>query len=129
MIKVKIINTLSVDKHFKCILPFRRMDILSVLNNTWGADMGKTGVSSFLRRYRSKHGLSREALAEKLDISDSYLAALELGTRKPSYDTLLKIVNTLEVSVDSVIGTDGYVGKLEEKSEISIALNKLYQIL
>ena len=68
------------------------MDILSVLNNTWGADMGKTGVSSFLRRYRSKHGLSREALAEKLDISDSYLAALELGTRKPSYDTLLKIV-------------------------------------
>lgn len=101
------------------------MDILSVLNNTWGADMGKTGVSSFLRRYRSKHGLSREALAEKLDISDSYLAALELGTRKPSYDTLLKIVNTLEVSADSVIGTDGYVGKLEEKSEISIALDKL----
>ena len=101
------------------------MDILSVLNNTWGADMGKTGVSSFLRRYRSKHGLSREALAEKLDISDSYLAALELGTRKPSYDTLLKIVNTLEVSADSVIGTEGYVGKLEEKSEISIALDKL----
>ena len=94
------------------------MDILSVLNNTWGADMGKTGVSSFLRRYRSKYGLSREALAEKLDISDSYLAALELGTRKPSYDTLLKIVNTLEVLADSVIGTDGYVGKLEEKSEI-----------
>ena len=78
-----------------------------------------------MRRYRSKHGLSREALAEKLDISDSYLAALELGTRKPSYDTLLKIVNTLEVSADSVIGTDGYVGKLEEKSEISIALDKL----
>lgn len=51
------------------------MDILSVLNNTWGADMGKTGVSSFLRRYRSKHGLSREALAEKLDISDSYYGA------------------------------------------------------
>lgn len=87
--------------------------------------MDRTGLSTFLRVYRQKHNLSREALAEILDISDSYLAALELGTRKPSYDTLLKIINTLKVPADDVLGTDGYVGKINQAVELSAKLDAL----
>lgn len=87
--------------------------------------MSKNGISGFLRDYRSEHNLSREALAEILDISDSYLAALELGKRKPAYGTLMNIINTLRVSADVVLGTDGHIGKINEATELFNDLNKL----
>lgn len=87
--------------------------------------MEKSGIGIFLRQYRISNHLSREALAETLDISDAYLAALELGTRKPAYDTLVKIINTLKVSADDVLGVDGYVGKLHEAADLSAQLSKL----
>lgn len=87
--------------------------------------MKKSGMGKFLRQYRHEHNLSREALAETLNISDSYLAALELGTRKPAYDTLVNVINILKVSADDILGTDGHIGKINEAAELSEKLSRL----
>lgn len=87
--------------------------------------MEKGGISAFLRRYRREQNLSREALAEALNISDAYLAALELGARKPAYGTLVNIVNTLKVSADDVLGTDSHMGKVKEITALSVELDRL----
>ncbi len=87
--------------------------------------MKPSGIGLFLRRYRHENNLSREAFAEMLDISVAFLAAIELGSKKPAYDTLIKIINTLKVSADEALGTDSYVGKLNNATELSIKLDKL----
>lgn len=53
--------------------------------------MMSSGIGNFLRQYRQNNNLSRESFAEMLDISVAFLAAIELGTKKPAYDTLIKI--------------------------------------
>ena len=50
--------------------------------------MMSSGIGNFLRQYRQNNNLSRESFAEMLDISVAFLAAIELGTKKPAYDTL-----------------------------------------
>ena len=87
--------------------------------------MKSSGIGNFLRRYRQKNNLSREAFAEILGISVAFLAAIELGTKKPGYDTLINIINTLKVSADDALGTDSYIGKLNDDTELSINLDKL----
>ena len=65
--------------------------------------MMSSGIGNFLRQYRQNNNLSRESFAEMLDISVAFLAAIELGTKKPAYDTLIKIINTLKVSADEAL--------------------------
>lgn len=47
--------------------------------------MMSSGIGNFLRQYRQNNNLSRESFAEMLDISVAFLAAIELGTKKPAY--------------------------------------------
>ena len=86
--------------------------------------MMSSGIGNFLRQYRQNNNLSRESFAEMLDISVAFLAAIELGT-KPAYDTLIKIINTLKVSADEALGTDSYIGKINDATELSAKLDKL----
>ena len=51
--------------------------------------MMSSGIGNFLRQYRQNNNLSRESFAEMLDISVAFLAAIELGTKKPAYDYFL----------------------------------------
>lgn len=87
--------------------------------------MKSSGIGNFLRQYRQNNNLSRESFAEMLDISVAFLAAIELGTKKPAYDTLIKIINTLKVSADEALGTDSYIGKINDATELSAKLDKL----
>lgn len=86
--------------------------------------MMSSGIGNFLRQYRQNNNLSRESFAEMLDISVAFLAAIELGTKKPAYDTLIKIINTLKVSADEALGTDSYIG-INDATELSAKLDKL----
>ena len=55
----------------------------------------KTGFGIFLKKYRLANHLSQSEFAELLEISDSTLASLERGSRKPSYDMLISIIKKL----------------------------------
>ncbi|MBQ8507753.1 MAG: helix-turn-helix transcriptional regulator [Clostridia bacterium] len=51
-----------------------------------------------VRQQRILAQLTQEKLAEKADISISFLGHIERGTRKASLDTVVKLANALRVS-------------------------------
>lgn len=57
-----------------------------------------------LASLRKRKGLSQYALAERLNFSRGQLANYEQGKREPDYNTLQKIADFFEVSVDYLLG-------------------------
>ncbi len=56
-----------------------------------------------IRQARTLHGWTQDQLAEKANISLSFLGHIERGTRKPSLETLVTLASILEVSFDSLL--------------------------
>ena len=55
-----------------------------------------------LQQIRKSKGLTQEKLAELAGVHEKHISKLELGTYKPSFDTLSKIVKALGLNVDDV---------------------------
>lgn len=68
------------------------------MNNDTGRLLAKR-----LRSERERAGLSREQLAEAVDLAPSYLAYLENSLRTPSLETLIKLAARLGVSAGSLL--------------------------
>ncbi len=66
-----------------------------------------------IRRERLAHKITQEVLAEKANISVSFLGQVERGERKPSLKTVVSIANSLGVTVDYLL-SDSY--KIAPKS-------------
>lgn len=56
-----------------------------------------------IRELRESLGLSREAFSEKCDLSSSFLAAVENGTKGITAKTIYKICNATNISADYII--------------------------
>ena len=64
-----------------------------------------------IREERRRLNLTQAQLAEDIDISDTYMGAIERGERSLTLDTLERLVNRLGVTVDYLLadaipGTD-----------------------
>jgi len=57
-----------------------------------------------VRRVRLLRELTQEQLAERADVVNSYVGVIERGEKKPSINTLVKIANALNCSVDYLLG-------------------------
>lgn len=67
-----------------------------------------------IREERRRLGLTQAQLAESIDISDTYMGAIERGERSLTLDTLVRLVNRLGVTIDymmaeSVSDTDSHI--------------------
>lgn len=67
-----------------------------------------------IREERRRLNLTQAQLAEAIDISDTYMGAIERGERSLTLDTLVRLVNRLGVTVDyllsdSVTDTDSNI--------------------
>lgn len=67
-----------------------------------------------IRQERLRLSLTQAQLAEAVDISDTYMGAIERGERNLTLDTLVRLVNRLGVTVDyllsdSVDGSDANI--------------------
>ncbi len=51
-----------------------------------------------IRHFRQTVGLSQDGLADRMDVSASYISYLESGKRYPSIGMLIRIANALEIS-------------------------------
>lgn len=74
-----------------------------------------------IREERLRLHLTQAQLAEAVDISDTYMGAIERGERSLTLDTLVRLVNRLGVTVDqlladSVPGSDS--GIMEQLKQI-----------
>jgi transcriptional regulator with XRE-family HTH domain len=59
-----------------------------------------TALGSAIRRLRQTRGLSQEAMALALGMSRSHASKLETGVISPTFDTLLAIMDLLEMRPD-----------------------------
>ena len=55
-------------------------------------------VGNRLRQYRKRIGLSQEKLALKAGITVSFLGEIERGIKKPSIESLEKLLNAMNIS-------------------------------
>lgn len=56
-----------------------------------------------IREERLRLNLTQAQLAEDIDISDTYMGAIERGERSLTLDTLVRLVNRLGVTVDYML--------------------------
>ncbi len=60
-------------------------------------------LGSKIRAARKAKGYTLEHLAEILDVSTTFIGQIERAKGIPSLDTLVRIANALEISVDSLL--------------------------
>ena len=75
-------------------------------------DITDTGLSlgDRIRLMRAEKNLSLQDMAQRGGISISYLSDIERGTVYPALNTLKRIAGGLEVSVSSIMGSEGSLG-------------------
>jgi transcriptional regulator with XRE-family HTH domain len=59
-------------------------------------------LGSILKTARNAKGLTREQLAEIINITPRYLMSIENENKKPSYDVLFRLVRELNISADTI---------------------------
>lgn len=65
-----------------------------------------TSVGRRVRQLRNRASLTQEQLAERAQISVSFLSMIERGERSPHLETLEKLAFALEVGVDTLFRQD-----------------------
>lgn len=74
-----------------------------------------------IREERQRLNLTQAQLAEDIDISDTYMGAIERGERSLTLDTLVRLVNRLGVTVDYMLAdsvTDNDSNIMEQFKQI-----------
>lgn len=56
-------------------------------------------IGKRIQELRKARGLSQEKIAEKADISSTYLSRIECGRENPTLDMLIKLSNALEIEM------------------------------
>lgn len=76
-------------------------------------------IGNKIKELREKKGLTQKELAEEIGVAQSTIAMIESGKNKGSIETLAKIANYFNVSID-------YLTTTEEK--LSLAIDSLENI-
>lgn len=63
-------------------------------------------LSNRLKNLRTKRNITQSDLAKRIGVARTTYAMYEQGKREPDYDTLQKIANFYEVSIDYLLGRD-----------------------
>ena len=79
-------------------------------------------LGSVIKNTRIKAELTREQLAEKINISSRHLMSIENEGHKPSYDVLFRVIRELAIVPDLVF----YPDKPCEDVEIENLIHMLY---
>lgn len=93
------------------------------------ANLNFKDIGTRIRLEREKLNLTREKFAEIIELSPFYIGQIERGDRKMSVETIVKIANTLHVSIDYLLnGSHLYCQKIEIEKHFSVfeSLNENY---
>lgn len=66
--------------------------------------MGESGFQIQLRKLREQHRMSRKVLGECCGLSKNIIGQYERGERSPTLDSVVKIADFFDVSVDFLLG-------------------------
>lgn len=63
----------------------------------------KSDISSKLKKYRTKRGLTQEQLGHEAGLTKDYISKIERGeVLSPSFDTVEKIVKALQIDLNDL---------------------------
>lgn len=63
----------------------------------------KKNIASNLRQYRAKKKISQEKLSDLTGISQQFICNIETEKVNPSIETMLKIANALEITLNDLV--------------------------
>lgn len=78
-------------------------------------DIKSTGIR--IKHFRNLKQLSQEQLAERIGVSQEYLARIETGKKVPSLELFVSIANTLETSSDHLLADSLIVLRSDDEKE------------
>ena len=84
-------------------------------------DVGE--ISKRVVELRKYLGFSQKVMAEKTNLGRSFISHIEAGTQKPSFDFIVKIINSFNVSADWLLIGEGQMF-LAEKSDVIKQMTK-----
>jgi len=76
-------------------------------------------IGKKLQSIRKTHGYTQEKMAEKIECSTRYIGDIEQDRSKPSYEVLVKICNTFNISMDEIFS--GYLD-IKDRKESNVSL-------
>jgi len=79
-------------------------------------------LGNILKDARITKGLTREKLAEKMNITPRYLMSIENENKKPSYNLLLRLIRELGISSDMIFYPE-VKSKIAETEQLLTRLN------
>ena len=87
--------------------------------------MSYESIGKNIRKYRKQMKATQEELAEMVDLSVSYMGAIERGQKLPQLKSFIRIANALHVSSDQLLSEVLNVQNEIIASDLSIELSKL----
>ena len=87
--------------------------------------MNRKSLGKQIQKYRERAGYSQEKLAEIIECSTIFISYIERGDKSPGLDKLIKIANTLDVSVDILLGKELVSYNTERLKDIEQQLKEL----
>ena len=73
--------------------------------------MENTMISQRIRHYRRMAKLSQEELADRVDVSETYIRKLEAGDRFPPLDMVIKLSQALNTMPDHLLLSSSALGQ------------------
>lgn len=92
-----------------------------------GVNLNYESIGKNIRACRIRKHLRQEDLAEKTDLSVTYIGMVERGEKLPAMETFINILNALEVSADVILADVLKVGYEIKGSLITEQLSSLSQ--
>lgn len=87
--------------------------------------MDKCILGKRIREARLKKGYTQQLLANQAEIGEVYLGEIERGLKMPSMNIFVKIIETLDISADSILRDELSSGSIYINNEITDRLNGL----
>ena len=75
-------------------------------------DSRQRALGEAVRRIRKERGLTQEALYHASRVHRNHISALERGALNPSYQTMLRIADALEISLSRLVAMSEELEKL-----------------
>lgn len=82
-----------------------------------------TELGQAIMEAREKQRITREELAEELDISARHLQSIEKEGQYPSFPLFIQLVTMLHISVDQYIHPDSPTGKTTLRRQVDALLD------
>ena len=76
-------------------------------------------LGNIFKQYRVKNNLTQEQIAEKLNISVKYISRIENGIGGVKIETLIKYINVLGISPNTIF--EKFITNKELKTEINLS--------